>query len=138
MNKNDGRVISNFICQALKNKDITIYGDGSQTRSFCYVDDLIDGIIRMMNTDDSVTGPINLGNPFEKYTMSEIANIVLDLIPDSTSKVILKTLPKDDPTERQPDISKAELNLAWAPKTSLIRGLIYTIRYFEKVLNMEE
>lgn len=130
MDKNDGRVVSNFINQALNNEDITIYGDGSQTRSFCYVDDLIDGIIKMMNTSDSIIGPINLGNPRE-FTIKELAYLVLDKI-DTNSKLIYKDLPQDDPIKRKPDISKANFELVWRPKITLEEGLQKTIEYFKK------
>ena len=130
MDKNDGRVVSNFINQALENKDITIYGNGSQTRSFCYVDDLIDGIIKMMNTDDSITGPINLGNPRE-FTIKELAELILKKI-DSKSNIIYKELPQDDPVKRKPDISKANFELVWRPKITLEDGLDKTINYFKE------
>ena len=132
MDKNDGRVISNFIVQALQNKDITIYGDGTQTRSFCYVDDLIDGIIKMMNSDDEVTGPINLGNP-QEFTMKELAEIIVNKV-SSKSKIIFMDLPKDDPTKRKPDISKAKEYLKWSPTITLDQGLNKTIEYFKEVL----
>lgn len=133
MAADDGRVVSNFIVQALKNEDITIYGDGTQTRSFCYRDDLIDGMIRMMNTDDSVVGPVNLGNPME-FTMLELAEKVLQLIPDSTSKIVFKELPQDDPKQRQPDITQARNLLNWQPTTDLEKGLKRTIEYFKREL----
>jgi len=125
---NDGRVVSNFIIQALKNEDITIYGDGSQTRSFCYVDDLVDGMIKMMNSNE--TGPINLGNP-EEFTILELAQKILELT-NSKSKLIFKTLPQDDPKQRQPNIAKAKEKLNWAPKIKLDEGLKQTIVYFRK------
>jgi len=128
MHPNDGRVVSNFIVQALKGEDITIYGDGRQTRSFCYVDDLIDGMIRMMDTPDKVTGPVNIGNPHE-FTMFELAQHVLKLT-GSRSKLIFKPLPQDDPKQRQPDISLAKSLLGWLPRTELIEGLTKTIGYF--------
>ncbi len=128
MHPNDGRVVSNFIVQALKGEDITIYGDGRQTRSFCYVDDLIDGMIRMMDTPDKVTGPVNIGNPHE-FTMLELAQHVLKLT-GSRSKLIFKPLPQDDPKQRQPDISLAKSLLGWLPRTELIEGLTKTIGYF--------
>lgn len=130
MQKNDGRVISNFIVQALENKDITIYGDGTQTRSFCYVDDLIDGLIKLMNSN--ITTPTNLGNPVE-YSMLNIAKIILKKI-KTTSKIIYKDLPQDDPTKRKPDISKAKKELNWEPKVSLNEGLDKTIEYFRKIV----
>ena len=129
MHPNDGRVVSNFIVQALKGDDITIYGDGSQTRSFCYVDDLVDGLIAMMATEDSVTGPINLGNPTE-LSISELATSIIKLS-RSDSKIIFKSIPQDDPRRRKPDISKASNLLDWAPSIELIPGLKQTIAYFE-------
>lgn len=129
---NDGRVVSNFIVQALANKDITIYGDGGQTRSFCYVDDLIDGFVRFMELEDHFPGPMNLGNPVE-FTILELANLVKEMI-GSRSKIILKPLPQDDPKQRQPDISLAKEKLNWQPKIALKEGLIKTIHYFEKRL----
>ncbi len=125
----DGRVISNFICQALQNQDITIYGDGSQTRSFCYVDDLIEGLVLMMNSDCSLKGPINLGNPAE-FTIKELASMVVSKI-GTKSKIIYKDLPLDDPTKRRPDITLAMQNLNWKPKTPLSEGLDKTIAYFK-------
>lgn len=130
MQKNDGRVISNFIIQALENKDVTIYGDGSQTRSFCYVDDLVEGLIKLMNSD--VSAPVNLGNPIE-YSMLDIAKIIIKKI-NATSKITFKELPKDDPTRRKPDISKAKKELNWEPKISLNEGLDKTIEYFRKIV----
>lgn len=131
MNPKDGRVISNFIVQALKNKDITVYGDGKQTRSFCYVDDLIDGICRMMNSDD-FTGPVNLGNPGE-FTMLELAEKIIKLT-GSHSHIIHCPLPSDDPTQRKPDILLADTKLGWNPKIPLEEGLKKTIEYFIKIL----
>ena len=130
LNKEDGRVVSNFINQALENKDITIYGDGTQTRSFCYVDDLVRGLILLMNSETTIdtTLPINLGNPNE-LTMLELASKVIELT-KSNSNIIFKELPKDDPTKRCPDISKAKNILNWQPEISLEEGLIKTIRYF--------
>jgi UDP-glucuronate decarboxylase len=133
MHPNDGRVVSNFIVQALQGHDITIFGDGSQTRSFCYVDDLIDGMLRMMNTPAEVTGPINIGNPGE-FTIRELAELVIELTV-SKSKLIFEALPSDDPRQRRPDISKAKAVLGWEPKTQLREGLIRTIAYFEKMLS---
>ena len=130
MQKNDGRVISNFIVQALENKDITIYGDGSQTRSFCYVDDLTDGLIKLM--DSTITTPTNLGNPVE-YSMLKIAKIILEKI-NSESEIVFKELPQDDPTKRKPDITKAKQELDWEPKVSLNEGLDKTIEYFRKIV----
>lgn len=134
MHPNDGRVVSNFIVQALKGEDITIYGDGSQTRSFCYVDDLIDGFVRLMNSSPDVTGPINLGNPGE-FTMLELAENVLRLA-GSKSKLAFKPLPQDDPRQRQPNISLAKDKLNWEPKVNLEDGLKETIIYFRKTLNV--
>ena len=133
MNANDGRVVSNFIVQALRGDNITIYGDGSQSRSFCYVDDLINGIVSMMATDKSVSGPVNLGNPNE-FTMLELASKVIELT-NSSSKIVHKPLPQDDPRQRQPDISKAKEILNWQPKVELKEGLLKTINYFEGAIN---
>lgn len=132
MNPDDGRVVSNFIVQALNNEDITIYGTGEQTRSFCYVDDLIEGFCRMMSTADDVTGPVNLGNPGE-FTMLELAEKVLSFT-GSKSKLVFKPLPQDDPKQRKPDISKAKQLLDWQPKVPLDDGLKETIKYFKKVI----
>ena len=133
MNPNDGRVVSNFIVQALRGEDITIFGSGEQTRSFQYVDDLLEGMIRMMNTDDSVIGPVNIGNPNE-FTMLELATKVIDLT-GSKSKLIFQDLPQDDPKQRQPNITKAkELLDNWNPNVQLNEGLIKTIQYFEDEL----
>ncbi len=133
MNQNDGRVVSNFIVQALKNEDITIYGDGKQTRSFQYVDDLVEGFIRMMNTDDSFIGPVNIGNPGE-FTMIELAEKVIELT-GSKSKLVFLPLPQDDPMQRKPDITVAQRELNnWEPKISLEDGLIKTIDYFKTVI----
>ncbi len=132
MHPGDGRVVSNFIVQALKGEPITIYGDGSQTRSFCYVSDLIDGFVRLMATGDEVTGPINLGNPAE-FTMLELAELVIE-ITGSRSKLIHMPLPQDDPKQRQPDISLAARHLDWAPKVPLREGIKATVAYFERLL----
>lgn len=132
MNPNDGRVVSNFIVQALKGQNITIYGSGNQTRSFCYVDDLIDGMYRLMNSRDGFTGPVNIGNPSE-FTMLELANLVIDLT-NSKSKLIYMPLPQDDPLQRKPDIELAKNELSWTPKISLKEGLINTIEYFSKTI----
>jgi UDP-glucuronate decarboxylase len=129
MHPNDGRVVSNFIMQALRGDDITIYGDGQQTRSFCYVDDLIEGFIRLMSSEADVTGPINLGNPVE-FTMMELAQEVLKQT-GSRSKLVHKALPADDPKQRQPDISLAKAKLDWKPKVPLTEGLKYTVEYFK-------
>lgn len=133
MDPNDGRVVSNFICQALQGKDITIYGHGSQTRSFCYVDDLIEAMVSMMNSPKGFTGPINIGNP-EEFTILELANLVLEKT-NSSSKIIHKELPKDDPTQRRPDIQLAQSELGWLPETKLSEGLDKTIKYFISELN---
>jgi UDP-glucuronate decarboxylase len=127
----DGRVVSNFIRQALRGENITIFGDGSQTRSFCYVDDLIDGIMAMMNGPDDFIGPVNLGNPVE-FTIRELAENVLQLC-GSGSKLVQRPLPQDDPTQRQPDISLAKARLGWEPKVPLREGLIKTIDFFKSV-----
>jgi len=132
MHPNDGRVVSNFIVQALRNEDITIYGDGSQTRSFCYVDDLINGLIAIMATDRSFTGPINLGNPFE-CTVVDLANKIINLT-NSRSKIVFKPLPEDDPKQRRPDIGLAQSKLNWSPEIPLDDGLKQTIRYFKDYL----
>ena len=130
MAQNDGRVVSNFIVQALNNKDITIYGDGTQTRSFCYVTDLIEGIIRMMDTSDDFTGPVNLGNPSERSIL-DFAKLIIKLT-NSNSKIIFKPLPSDDPTQRKPDISLAKEKLHWEPEVNIEMGLLKTIEYFDK------
>ena len=132
MHPNDGRVVSNFIVQALMGRDITIYGDGSQTRAFCYVDDLVDGLIRLMQSADDVTGPMNIGNPKE-FSMLELAKEVIDLT-GSRSKIVHRPLPQDDPRQRRPDISKANDLLDWAPRTELKYGLTKTIAYFDDLL----
>ena len=129
---NDGRVVSNFIVQALQGHDITVYGKGDQTRSFCYVDDLVEGLIRLMDAPDAVTGPVNLGNPVES-TILELAEKVIALA-KSKSKVIYKPLPQDDPTRRRPDISQARETLKWEPKTALDDGLARTVHYFRTLL----
>lgn len=133
MHPNDGRVVSNFIVQALKNEDITIYGDGTQTRSFQYVDDLIEGMIKMMENKESFVGPVNIGNPIE-FTIKELAEKVLELIPKSKSKIVYKPLPQDDPKQRKPDISLAKEKLDWEPKIKLEDGLKPTIEYFRKIV----
>jgi UDP-glucuronate decarboxylase len=132
MHPNDGRVVSNFIVQALTNQPITIYGDGSQTRSFCYVDDLVDGLIRLMNSPEALTGPVNLGNPTE-FTILELAQKVID-ISGSKTQIIHQPLPQDDPKQRKPDISLAEKELEWTPKVGLEEGLTRTIAYFDQLL----
>ncbi len=132
MHPNDGRVVSNFIMQALKGDEITIYGDGTQTRSFCYVDDLVDGLIAMMDSDPSVTGPINMGNPGE-FTMLELAEKIISLV-GGRSRIRHEPLPADDPRQRKPDISLAKENLGWEPKVDLESGLRRTIEYFRQFL----
>jgi UDP-glucuronate decarboxylase len=132
MHPHDGRVISNFVVQALLGRDITIYGDGSQTRAFCYVDDMIDGLMRLMKTADDVTGPINIGNP-EEYSVRDLAAITIDLV-GSQSRIVRRPLPEDDPRQRQPDISRARALLNWTPRTPLKEGLTRTIAYFEQLL----
>ena len=131
MHPNDGRVVSNFIVQALKGEDITLYGDGGQTRSFCYVDDLIEAIIRMMATGPEVTGPINIGNPTE-FTIRELAELVIEMT-GSKSKLVFQPLPADDPKQRQPDIRKAMKELNWRPTINLREGLVKTIDYFDRL-----
>jgi UDP-glucuronate decarboxylase len=132
MHPNDGRVVSNFIVQALKNEPVTIYGSGSQTRSFCYVDDLIQGLILLMDSEASLTGPINLGNPVE-FTICDLANLVLELT-GSRSQLVFQPLPGDDPKQRKPDITLAKEKLGWEPKIQLREGLAATIAYFDKLL----
>lgn len=132
MHPNDGRVISNFIMQALQGKPIAVYGDGSQTRSFCYVSDLINALVRLMNTPDDVIGPINLGNS-QEFTILELATKVIELI-NSKSEIVFKPLPADDPKQRKPDITLARQVLGWEPKVSLEKGLIKTITFFEELL----
>jgi len=131
MHPNDGRVVSNFIVQALKNEDITIYGDGSQTRSFQYIDDLVEGMIRMMNNTSDFVGPVNLGNPRE-FTIKQLAELVIKMIPETKSTIVYKDLPQDDPKQRQPDISLAKEKLHWEPSVQLEEGLKKTIEYFKK------
>jgi UDP-glucuronate decarboxylase len=134
MQPDDGRVISNFIVQALENKDINIYGDGSQTRSFCYVDDLVEGIIKMMNSRENFVGPVNLGNPNE-FTILELAKKIIELT-NSKSNIIYKSLPEDDPRRRKPNIELAKKELKWEPKILLNEGLKKTIKYFERLLKV--
>jgi UDP-glucuronate decarboxylase len=134
MHPNDGRVVSNFIVQALRGGDITIYGDGSQTRSFCYVDDLIEGFVRMMNTEAGFTGPVNLGNPNE-FSMLELAEKVLNLV-GGKSQLVFHPLPTDDPKQRQPNIELAKEKLGWVPEVQLEDGLKETIAYFRRLLNV--
>jgi len=134
MHPNDGRVVSNFIVQALRGEDITIYGDGSQTRSFCFVDDLLNGMVALMNKD-GITGPINIGNPNE-FTIKELAEAVVR-ITDSGSKVVYQDLPSDDPKQRQPDITMAKQELGWEPNIQLNEGLAKTIDYFRDLMRVE-
>lgn len=136
MHPNDGRVVSNFIVQALRGEDVTIYGEGQQTRSFCYIDDLVEGFLRLMNTSDEVTGPVNLGNP-DEFTIRQLAERVLELV-GSTSKLIFHPLPQDDPRQRQPDISLAEEILDWRPTIMLDQGLEKTIKYFDDLLSEDK
>ena len=133
MHPNDGRVVSNFIVQALRGAPITIYGDGSQTRSFCYVDDLIEGFVRLMNSPAEVTGPVNLGNPGE-FTIRELAELTIEMV-GSKSKLTFEALPQDDPKQRRPDISRAEAQLGWQPTIPLREGLQRTIAYFDRFLS---
>jgi UDP-glucuronate decarboxylase len=135
MHPNDGRVVSNFIVQALQGHEITIYGEGTQTRSFCYVDDLIEALVLMMETPSDVTGPINVGNP-QEFTIRELAELIIKLT-GTKSKLRFEPLPSDDPRQRQPDISEAKLTLKWEPKTQLLEGLTKTIAYFENMLRKE-
>ena len=132
MHPNDGRVVSDFVVQALLGRDLTLHGDGLQTRAFCYVDDLIDGLVRLMLSNDDITGPINLGNP-QEFTIAELARIVIDLT-GSKSRIVHRPRPEDDPCQRRPDISKAQELLGWQPKMPLREGLSRTIAYFEEVL----
>jgi UDP-glucuronate decarboxylase len=132
MRPDDGRVVSNFIVQALRNEPVTLYGDGGQTRSFCFVDDLIDGLVRLMNSKESVTGPLNIGNP-EEFTIRDLAEHVIKLT-GSRSRIVLRPLPQDDPKQRQPDIRLAETTLGWKPLIRLDEGLRKTIAYFEQLL----
>jgi UDP-glucuronate decarboxylase len=134
MHINDGRVVSNFIIQALKGEDMTIFGDGTQTRSFCYVSDLVEALIKLMDSDDNFIGPVNLGNP-DEFTMNELADLVIKLT-NSSSKIVQKTLPEDDPKQRQPNITLAKKKLDWEPGVMLEEGLNLTIRYFKNVLKV--
>ncbi len=131
MHPNDGRVVSNFVVQALRNEPITVFGDGQQTRSFCYVDDLVEGLVRLMETAPEITGPINLGNP-DEFTVLELAEIVRELT-GSKSDIVFRDLPQDDPTRRRPDISQAKKVLGWEPKVPVKDGVLRTIAYFEKL-----
>jgi UDP-glucuronate decarboxylase len=132
MHVNDGRVVSNFVVQALRGEDITIYGDGCQSRSFCYCSDLIEGFIRLMATDDDIVGPMNLGNPVE-FTITQLAEMIIEMV-GQRSRLIFKPLPSDDPRQRQPDISFARQALGWSPQIALRDGLTKTIEYFDKHL----
>jgi UDP-glucuronate decarboxylase len=132
MHPQDGRVVSNFIMQALNNSDITIYGDGSQTRSFQFVDDLVEGMYKMMNNEKDFIGPVNIGNP-DEFTIKQLAEKVLEMIPESKSKIIFEELPQDDPKQRQPDIDLARDNLDWRPVIKLEEGLSKTIDYFRNI-----
>jgi UDP-glucuronate decarboxylase len=132
MHPNDGRVVSNFIVQALLEQDLTIYGDGSQTRSFCFVTDLIDGLVKLMGTPQTVTGPVNVGNPAE-FTILELANLTVELT-NSRSQIVRRPLPRDDPKQRQPDLTLAKKLLDWSPSTALREGLVETINYFDQLL----
>jgi UDP-glucuronate decarboxylase len=136
MHPADGRVVSNFVIQALRNEDITVYGEGQQTRSFCYVDDLVEGLLRLMETPDNVTGPVNLGNPVE-FTIRQLAEQVIELT-GSSSKIVFHPLPQDDPKQRRPDIGLAQSLLAWQPTVQLHDGLKKTIAYFDKLLREEK
>jgi UDP-glucuronate decarboxylase len=135
MHPSDGRVVSNFVIQALRNEDITVYGEGDQTRSFCYVNDLVDGLMRLMETPDEVTGPVNLGNPVE-FTIRQLAETVIDLT-GSSSRIVYRPLPEDDPRQRCPDITLAKELLGWAPRVQLREGLTETIKYFDRLLSSE-
>lgn len=134
MDIGDGRVVSNFVVQALRGEDITVFGDGTQTRSFCYVDDLIEGMVRMMNSADGLTGPVNVGNPVE-FSISELAQAVIELT-GSSSGIVYRELPADDPTQRKPDISLAREKLGWEPKVQLKEGLLRTIEYFKRQIGL--
>jgi UDP-glucuronate decarboxylase len=136
MHPNDGRVVSNFIVQALKGEPITLYGDGSQTRAFCYVDDLIEGFVRMMDAPDDITGPMNLGNPVET-SVAKLADMIVDLT-GSRSRIVYRPLPVDDPLQRLPDISQASAILDWKPRTQLRVGLQRTIAYFDRLLRTND
>lgn len=135
MHPDDGRVVSNFILQALRGDDITVYGDGTQTRSFGYVDDLVEGLLKMMGTSTEITGPINLGNPVE-FTIRELAELVIELT-DSSSRIVTRPLPKDDPKRRRPDITRARQTLGWEPVTALREGLQKTVTYFQRLMHDE-
>jgi UDP-glucuronate decarboxylase len=136
MHPNDGRVVSNFIVQALLGRDITVYGDGSQTRSFCYVDDLVDGLVRLMATRADVTGPVNIGNPGE-FSMLDLATMVIDLT-GSRSHIVHRPRPQDDPEQRRPDIARAQELFGWKPRTEIKEGLASTIAYFDELLSDQQ
>jgi UDP-glucuronate decarboxylase len=136
MHPNDGRVVSNFVIQALLGRDITVYGEGTQTRSFCYVDDLVDALVRLMQSGDTITGPINLGNPNE-VSIRELAELVIEMT-GSRARIVHRPLPQDDPRQRQPDISRAQEHLGWRPTTQLRAGLTRTIAYFEDLLKSDD
>jgi UDP-glucuronate decarboxylase len=136
MHPNDGRVVSNFIVQALKGEDITVYGDGKQTRSFCYVDDLIDGLVKLMDSPDGFTGPVNLGNP-DEFSILELAQMIIKMTA-SKSKIVFKPLPSDDPVQRCPDINLAKENLHWEPEVKLKDGLVKTIGFFDELLSRKK
>jgi UDP-glucuronate decarboxylase len=136
MHPHDGRVVSNFIVQALRKQNITVYGDGSQTRSFCYVDDLVEGLLRFVGTSDAITGPVNLGNPIE-FTVRQLAELVIQLT-NSSAQIVRAPLPADDPKQRQPNITKAKDLLAWEPTIQLREGLLKTIEYFDQLLRRDE
>jgi UDP-glucuronate decarboxylase len=133
MHPNDGRVVSNFVVQALKGGNLTVYGDGTQTRSFCYVDDLVDGLLKLMNSPDDFTGPVNLGNPSE-FSILELAEKIIKMT-GSASEIVFKPLPSDDPQQRQPDITFAKEQLGWHPTVLLEEGLYKTIRYFKNTVS---
>jgi UDP-glucuronate decarboxylase len=133
MHPSDGRVVSNFVMQALRGEDITIFGDGSQTRSFCYVDDLVEGLLRLMDSRDGFTGPVNIGNPVE-FTIRELAELVIEMT-GARSQLVQRPLPSDDPTQRKPDISLARAELDWEPSIALREGLVKTIDYFRQLAN---
>ncbi|MCK4781659.1 SDR family oxidoreductase [Candidatus Parcubacteria bacterium] len=130
MDPDDGRVVSNFVTQALRNEDLTVYGNGEQTRSFCYIDDMVDGLYKMMESSEDFIGPVNMGNP-DEFTIKQLAEMVLEMMPESKSEIIYKPLPQDDPKQRCPDITLAKEKLNWQPKIELRQGLIKTINYFK-------
>lgn len=136
MAENDGRVVSNFIVQALRGENITIYGDGSQTRSFQYVSDLIEGFLKMVKTDDGFTGPVNIGNP-EEYTVKQLAELIIEIV-GITSNIVYMPIPLDDPTRRKPNVMVAKGNLGWSPKVKVFEGLAETIEYFKNEINKKQ